>query len=242
MIAPEPFDEGQHRHRHLHEHLCNQCQTRQKQQNYKIFENIPVEVSGWGLVSTGSAARWAVSASGISNMLYSSTEIKISRIGEGETILESELEESLDDEDEHDSTDGTESSIGQTTTRPSSDSVGACDRITALRVRAEAGDGITSTLAYFPFGACDESAFGLFVPLLILSTLTFNVVTITLLSDTTTIVGTPAVGSALALDATLAFGTDFAWEGAGAAFAKAIFDEAAPVPFGAAGAFGAIAL
>jgi hypothetical protein len=93
-----------------------------------------------------------------------------SGIGGREALIDSELEESLDDEDEHDSIDGTESSIWQYTTQPSSNSVGACGCTIALRVAVEAGGCITSTLTYFPFGACDEAALSLFILVLILST------------------------------------------------------------------------
>jgi hypothetical protein len=51
----------------------------------------------------------------------------------------------------------------------------------------------------------------------------------------TAFMGSPASGGALALGAALAFGIYFIWEGA--TFNEATFDEAAPMPFGAAGAF-----
>jgi hypothetical protein len=79
--------------------------------------------------------------------------MSISMIGGGKAQIDSEPEESLDVEDEHDSTDGTESSIRQYTTQPSSDYVGADSGTILLRAIAKAGTGVTSTLASFPFGA-----------------------------------------------------------------------------------------
>jgi hypothetical protein len=79
--------------------------------------------------------------------------MSISMIGGGKAQIDSEPEESLGVEDEHDSTNGTESSIRQYTTQPSSDYVGADGGTILLRAIAKAGTGVTSTLASFPFGA-----------------------------------------------------------------------------------------
>jgi hypothetical protein len=70
-----------------------------------------------------------------------------SGIGEGKAIIDSEPEESLDDEDEDDTTDDA----------PSIDLVEGCGRTTALWIGPETGDGATLTFAYFPFDAYDGS-------------------------------------------------------------------------------------
>jgi hypothetical protein len=74
---------------------------------------------------------------------------------------------------------------------------------------AEAGDGATSTFAYFPFGACSGPALGLFIPVLILSTPALGAAGIATLFGMAAFTGTPAFGNTLALGATPVFGTDF---------------------------------
>jgi hypothetical protein len=107
-----------------------------------------------------------------------------------------------------------------------------------MQIGAEAGDGATSTFACFLFGAYESSVLGLFNPVPILSTPAFST------DGITAITGTPALSGALAFGATLAFSIDFIWEEAAfdeVAFDGTAFDEVAPGPFGAVGAFGAVA-
>jgi hypothetical protein len=127
----------------------------------------------------------------------------------GQAIIDSEPDESHDDEDEHDTIDGT-SSIGQIATRPSSYLVGGYGLTITLRIGAAAEDSATSTLSCFPFGVCNGFALGLFVPVLILSTLAFGTASVGTLFGMTAFESTPAFSDTLTLDAALAFGTDFA--------------------------------
>jgi hypothetical protein len=94
----------------------------------------------------------------------------------------------------------------------------------------EAEGGLTSTLAYFPFALGDNSGVDLFAPVLILSTPTFDVVTVTAVLDTAIPEGALAFKGTLVLGATLASGVDFEW----VAFARVGFTEAVSMPFGAA--------
>jgi hypothetical protein len=74
-------------------------------------------------------------------------------------------------------------------------------------------------------------------PLLILSTLAFGAVTVTTGFDTAVPEDAPTFSGTSTPGTTLALGTDLA----GVAFAIATFYEAAPMPFGATGAFRAAA-
>jgi hypothetical protein len=147
--------------------------------------------------------------------------------------MDSEPEESLDDGDKHNTADDAPS-IAQVATQPSSDSIGGCNRTIVLWIRAEAGDGATSTLICFPFGACAGSILGLFNLEPILSTPAFGIDGVTALSCMAAFVGAPTFRGALAFGAAPAFIMDFIWEGA--ALDEAAFDEAANVPFGVTGA------
>jgi hypothetical protein len=157
-------------------------------------------------------------------MSGSSAEMSRSGIGGGEARIDPKVEDSLDDEDGDDTTDGTPS-IVQATTRQSSDSLKCCGRIAALRTGADVGDGATLTFTYFPLGVCDGYALdGIFSPVLILRTPGFGAVCVATVFGTTAFGGAPALSRALALDAA------FVW-------AEAVFNEAVSVLFGAAGAF-----
>jgi hypothetical protein len=129
-------------------------------------------------------------------------------------MIESEPEDSLDDEDAHVTTNGASSSIAQNATQLSSDSVGGHSRIAALRTGAETKGGATVTFAYFPFGAANNSALGLFPPAPILIFPAFGTNGIVALFCTTAFMSTPAFGGALAF-------------GAASAFIRAALDEAA---------------
>jgi hypothetical protein len=81
-------------------------------QNIQNQENTPTGEPMRVSTSTGIIC-WATSTSGVSDISGSFTEITISGTGGGEAIIDSDSEESLDNEDEHDSIDGVESSIGK---------------------------------------------------------------------------------------------------------------------------------
>jgi hypothetical protein len=55
----------------------------------------------------------------------------------------------------------------------------ACGHTEMLQGATEAGGGLTSTLACFPFATRDGATAGLFAPMLILSTLALDAVTVT---------------------------------------------------------------
>jgi hypothetical protein len=161
--------------------------------------------AAWASISTGTIP-WVTSTFGISIISPRSG------IGGGEALINSELEDSLDDKDEQVSTEGTESSIWQYATWPSSDYAIDGGHTIVLW-------GITSTLACFPFAIFNEAALGLFVPVLILRTPAFGAATAAVAFDTTVLEGAPALNRTLALGAASARGKDFV----GAAFAIAVF-------------------
>jgi hypothetical protein len=135
-------------------------------------------------------------------MSWSLAEMTILGSGGSEAIIESDLADSLDDEDANVSTNSA-SSIEENATRPSSDSVGGCGRTAALRTGAEARDGTTLSFAYFPFGPANESALGLFTPALILTTLILGAAGIVVLFTMAAFACTLAFGVAPSI------GTDF---------------------------------
>jgi hypothetical protein len=145
-----------------------------------------------------------------------------SRTRGGKAITDSELEESLDDE-EHDSADGTESRIVQYVILLASAPAATGYHIEMTWGVTEDGGGIASTFACFPFAIKDSAANNLFALMLILSTATLNAVTVTAtvtaVFDMTTPEGVAALEGALvlgtmpALDACIVWvalvGTDF---------------------------------
>jgi hypothetical protein len=146
----------------------------------------------------------------------------------GKAIIDSELEESFNDEG-LDSADSTESRIVQYATGSSSALIAIRGRTKTTWEATEAGGGLTSTFACFPFAIGDGAAAGLFAPVLILSTPALYAVTAVL--DTAVTEGTTALGETLVLGATPAFDTFIAW---------VAFDASTLVPFGATYPFAGI--
>jgi hypothetical protein len=90
------------------------------------------------------------------------------------------------------------------------DPTGAYGCTEAFRAVAEAGDGLTSILAYFPFPVGNGAAAGHFVPVLILSTQALCTVTIAAVFDVAVLEGAPVFGRTPAPTATLVFSVYFA--------------------------------
>jgi hypothetical protein len=108
---------------------------------------------------------------------------------------------------------------------------------------AEASDGTTLTLAYFPFGVCAGPALVHFSPTPTLSTPAFGTDRLAALFCTAAFTGAPAFGGALAFGAASAF-AGLALDEATfdeTAFDGAAFDEAAPMLFAITEAFRAAA-